>query len=304
MGGEMIKRVITALIAIPIVISVIISTDPIFLVLALGLTSILLTFEIISFNGEETDKWHITIIALLISLLYFCKYLFLINKISELECNRFIYLLTFFSVILPSVREIFKNSFEFSLKRIGLSVLAFVYVGIVFSHAIEIRFLSHFLSTNNPIYFFPDQLGGVYLIYVFTIAWLCDAGGYFIGKYFGQKKMGLLASPNKSWWGLFGGFAFVVIGYFVWYEAIKVIFPTVINHTIFYKNHGYGISISILLAIFSQLADLIESVYKRSADVKDSGQMIVGHGGIFDAIDSVIVPVFLFFYILIFTYTL
>ncbi len=138
------------------------------------------------------------------------------------------------------------------------------------------------------------------MIYVFTIAWICDAGGYFIGKYFGKKKIGLSASPNKSWLGFVGGLAFVILGYFIWYESIEMFFPEVVSKTIFYENHRLGIFISIILAIFSQFADLIESVYKRSAGVKDSSQIISGHGGIFDAIDSVIVTGCLFFYILMF----
>ena len=294
MEVELIKRIISAAVALPIVFWIISQHNPIFLPLALCFISILLAYETTSFSRDNVDKRHLFVITMLLLSLYVVKYLFLIDAITELACHQFIFFLILLSIVLPAGIEIFKHSFEHSIKKIGLSSLAFIFFGVVFSHAIELRFFH--LYRGGEV---SNNIGIIYLVYVFIIAWMSDTGGYFIGKFFGRKKIGLSVSPNKSWAGLIGGLFFALTGYLLCYGVFKNVLSESFLSTIFYANPLLGGFISIILAIFSQIGDLIESVFKRGARVENSSELIAGHGGVFDTIDSVIPTICLFFYLLL-----
>jgi phosphatidate cytidylyltransferase len=128
------------------------------------------------------------------------------------------------------------------------------------------------------------QHGPELLLYVMVTVWLADTGGYFAGKRFGKTKLATAISPNKTWEGVLGA-QFLAL---VW----ALIF--------FYSIGGQGLSLLmwLLLTAFivmvSVVGDLLESVFKRCFDKKDSGQLLPGHGGMLDRVDSLLaaVPVF------------
>lgn len=124
-----------------------------------------------------------------------------------------------------------------------------------------------------------------------------DVGAYFAGTYFGQKKLAPQLSPNKSWEGVWGGLATCLL----------------LGAGLIYCWHQFVIAlnlvqVAVLLALcifttgFSVVGDLIESMLKRNSQVKDSGQLLPGHGGLLDRIDALIAatPV----YVLTILYTL
>ncbi|MDA8031544.1 MAG: phosphatidate cytidylyltransferase, partial [Alphaproteobacteria bacterium] len=284
-----------AFILIPIVTGIIVNDNPIFLVVTAAGCSLLLNYEVALFAGKAKDYSHIIIISALLISLFIIKYLFLVGEISKINYSQITFFLLLLSVFLPGLIEVFKTSFELSIQKIGLSVMGFLYMGVIFGHVVELRFFINFSQKE-----LSTAVGIIYLIYIFTIPWVYDTGGYFIGKYLGKKKIGLPASPNKSWAGFMGGLIFVILGYFIWYQLMGVFYPNDLSQVIFYNNHQLGVFFSISIAIFSQFGDLVESVFKRSAGVKDSSSIIPGHGGLFDAIDSVITTSCLFFYLLLF----
>ncbi len=119
--------------------------------------------------------------------------------------------------------------------------------------------------------------GGYIVLWAMIIVWSMDTGGYFAGKNIGGPKMAPKISPNKTWSGLAGGGILAMITG---------------SAAAYYFEFGVSLwqiaLISGFLAIWSQIGDLYESSLKRRFNVKDSGAIIPGHGGIMDRVDGVV----------------
>lgn len=114
------------------------------------------------------------------------------------------------------------------------------------------------------------------LLSVFILMWVNDSFAYLIGKTFGKQKLFEKISPKKTVEGFLGGFIFTIIG-----GMIISYFSEIMS---FYHWAVLGVFVSI----FGTLGDLVQSKFKRKADVKDSGNILPGHGGVFDRMDSII----------------
>lgn len=135
---------------------------------------------------------------------------------------------------------------------------------------------------------FPQASSGL-LLYALSIVWLMDIGAYFSGRRFGKNKLAPAISPGKTWEGVYGGLA--VTGAVL--LLILVIAP-------FAPDNRFKLIIAtVLSAGASVIGDLYESRVKRAADMKDSSQMLPGHGGVLDRIDGVLaaLPVFAFVWV-------
>jgi phosphatidate cytidylyltransferase len=114
----------------------------------------------------------------------------------------------------------------------------------------------------------------ILLIY-FLLIWANDTGAYLFGVSIGKHKIFPRISPKKSWEGFFGGLFFTAI--VAW--AISLYFHNI--------TFAHWLVIGLLSAIIGVFGDLVESMLKRSIDVKDSGKFLPGHGGVLDRFDSV-----------------
>ena len=134
-----------------------------------------------------------------------------------------------------------------------------------------------------PAYYALTVLNALFgpwqLISLMAIAWVADTGAYFVGKNFGKHKLAPQISPGKSIEGAIGGFIFVVI-----YLAILKYF----NFASYLPKVDTIFKFAFILTAISIIGDLFESWLKRVAQVKDSGNLLPGHGGVFDRIDSLI----------------
>ncbi|WGE36465.1 phosphatidate cytidylyltransferase [Actinobacillus genomosp. 1] len=142
-----------------------------------------------------------------------------------------------------------------------------------------------------------DEFQGTYLLlYVCLLVWGADSGAYFFGRAFGKHKLAPKVSPGKSWEGAIGGLMTSCVIAFLFLE--------------FAPNNVFGrelatvpfILVSVATVAISVLGDLAESMFKRQANIKDSSNLIPGHGGILDRIDSLTaaIPFFatFFFFVL------
>jgi phosphatidate cytidylyltransferase len=149
---------------------------------------------------------------------------------------------------------------------------------------VSIQFVSPSLSTTLSglfiIYiawlaltFLHSTIGPGKLLYLMGLIWIADSGAYFTGKRFGQHKLAPSISPGKSMEGLAGALAFALI-----YLLIAI----------WLKLFPITILAGLTLVFISVVGDLTESQLKRQAGIKDSGNILPGHGGILDRIDSLL----------------
>ncbi|WP_409275692.1 phosphatidate cytidylyltransferase [Neobacillus sp. SCS-31] len=152
-----------------------------------------------------------------------------------------------------------KNRFTFDDS--SFMVMAVVYVGAGFYYFMETR-----------------EAGGlIWLFYSLFIMWATDSGAYFIGRAFGKRKLWPEISPNKTVEGAIGGVVCALL--------VALAF-------LFFSDIGASplklLVITALLSVFGQLGDLAESAFKRKYNIKDSGKILPGHGGILDRFDSLL----------------
>ena len=120
------------------------------------------------------------------------------------------------------------------------------------------------------------ESGAAVVIYLLLTVWATDIGAFFTGRMLGGAKLAPAISPSKTWSGFFGGMALaVVVGY-----AVASGFGA--------KHPAVALLLSPVLAAVSQMGDLFESYFKRRANVKESGDLIPGHGGVLDRIDGLV----------------
>lgn len=133
----------------------------------------------------------------------------------------------------------------------------------------------------------PEKTVTLEVFMLFVLIWSSDTFAYLTGKFFGKHKMAPKISPKKTWEGFAGGVVLtLVLGFFV-----EQYFP---------ELRGNWMVVGLLVSIFAPLGDLVESQLKRSFAVKDSGNIIPGHGGVLDRLDSFIIcaPVVYLYFIL------
>ncbi len=122
---------------------------------------------------------------------------------------------------------------------------------------------------------------GRYVILIpFFVAFLSDAGAYFVGLKFGRHKLAPVVSPNKTIEGALGGLATAVVGMLIYVLILDVVFPQLEIH------YGLAIVYGLIGSVTGVFGDLCFSVIKRQTGIKDYGNLIPGHGGVLDRFDS------------------
>lgn len=163
---------------------------------------------------------------------------------------------------------------------IGIFALILILGYLVYKKSENLNELMPYIYPTLPILMLYQVLsyeGMFVLFWLIVIVVACDSGAYFIGKLIGERAFSP-TSPNKTLEGVVGGIACAaIIGTIVGSFEFSVI---------------KSIYVSLIVAIFAVIGDLLESYFKRQAGIKDSGNLIPGHGGILDRIDAVIIAAF------------
>jgi phosphatidate cytidylyltransferase len=207
------------------------------------------------------------VISLIVAALFFlflcCGYM---DKVSVLALCM---LLISFSM------EVFKGNSELSVERIATSFLGAFFIPLAFAHMVYIRNLD----------------GGMQLIFfIFIEVWTLDTAAYAFGYMFGKHKLAEGVSPKKTVEGAVAGITFGVLTAI----ACRYLFMSTIL-TLY-----QAIALGFVISVVGQFSDLAESLIKRDGNVKDSGKIIPGHGGVFDRFDSYLFAVPAVYYILVF----
>ncbi len=165
------------------------------------------------------------------------------------------------------------------IANVATTILGFVYCGYFPLHLQLLR------DINSAQY--NDGLG--FVVMMFTAVLLTDVGCYYAGTRFGKHKLAPVVSPNKTIEGSIGGAISAVLGALIVGAFISVCFVEVKWYVAFFTG--------LICTIFAQIGDLCESLLKRDAGVKDSGNSLPGHGGFLDRTDSFIftIPVMYYF---------
>ena len=193
------------------------------------------------------------------------------------------------SILAMALGELFGNRGP-AIAGITSTIAGVLYVSLFFGTFIGLREI--FVQGDFPAYrWFPaaaaggnEELwatvyrwGGYTVISILSIIWICDTAAYHVGMAVGRHKLFPRVSPNKSWEGAVAGFVFAVLA------ALAAKFLV-----LGYLTVANAVVLGLLVGTLGQVGDLFESLLKRDAGVKDSSNLLPGHGGILDRFDSLL----------------
>lgn len=251
-----IKRLITALIAIPITLLVIIYLPPIYFSIVMALLILVGAWEWSALLNIPTYSACVTYVILVALGILFSAWL---HTLPVLLIALLVWLWSFIAIVhyqkngagaglhLPRMRAI-----------VGWVLLIATWASIV---TLRIQL----------------QFGASWLILMLLIVWAADVGGYFAGRFLGKSHLCARVSPKKTWAGFFGGLILSMVIAAIYVSFLKL--PA--------EKYFLLLVLSFVTALFSVIGDLTVSLFKRMSGLKDSGKFFPGHGGVLDRIDSI-----------------
>jgi len=253
------SRTLVNLLGIPSLLAIIYLGDsfsniPIFSVF-IGVVLFLGAKEIPPLSKSKKGQPVISVLIIFLALLQ-------IGRIPGIRWEIPIYILLIGIASTAMIVEIFRKK-ETPLLNISILVFSFVWLGLMLGSLSELRNL-------------PD-IGFKITLALFLSVWICDTGAFLFGKKFGKKKILPDISPNKTWVGTIAGF------------VSSMIFLLILNQSGYFPDIFSLVDVVVLgliTGIFGQLGDWAESLLKREAGVKDTSNILAGHGGVLDRFDS------------------
>ncbi len=257
-------RIITAIVAIGILVPILVFSNTLVLPIAAAICGLIAIFEITGCVGVR-KKLVLSIPTYLFSAAIFL--LMILTAFYKLAVPMAVW----FAVVYAYVFLIFavtmfsKGNIKFSQGAELIALTAYVLVGFL-----AIVFLRLHVEMGQYIY-----------LLIFLGAWMTDTGAYFIGVFFGKHKLIPEVSPKKTVEGAFGGVLGCVLGYVIFAVVIDNFFDVTVNYLVL-------VLLAVFISVVSQCGDLIASYVKRERGIKDYGFIFPGHGGIMDRFDSII----------------
>lgn len=230
-----------------------------------GLFAVIALYEFYQlFNQHDSVKvnWKIaTFIGLLI---------FLILSITFLEWIKMIYVFFLIPVLfLNMLIELWKKEDQ-PIYNIAIQMLGIIYIVIPFYLMVELNY-----GSSQDM---PRAIG------MFVLIWTNDTFAYLTGRFFGKRKLFERISPNKTWEGTIGGGLLTML--------VGILFAFFYNDN---QDLIFWVGAALIVVPCAVLGDLLESLFKRNLNIKDSGKFLPGHGGILDRFDAAIFTVPFYF---------
>jgi phosphatidate cytidylyltransferase len=275
------KRVATAAALIPLVVSLVVAASTGLVAVAVALVILLAIFEYFSLGEAISHRAYRLWTALCAMLLVYTQYLAALDAQHSLNDGAMVHrVLGLFKLPTPSVADVL---FVF---LIGLTIL------ILTTHRplVEVLPAAGISSSSLLLVALPltyavrlhgiSLVGKYLLLFSLVITWIGDSAAYFVGRAIGKHPFAPHLSPKKTWEGAAASFAGSIL------VAIALAASHLVNIAVI---HLIGMAAAGNVA--GQMGDLLESAYKRSAGVKDSGTLLPGHGGVLDRIDALILAI-------------
>ena len=231
-------------------------------------------YSMIKKSGREVyDKFGIIIALLIPNTIYLKYYIFPFFEDKTLK-------ILILSALLMFLHRIFTNKIQGTLEKISLTLLGIIYVSVFFSQILLIYAI-------DPIVVLMLQI----------LVWVSDTMAGVTGMAIGRKffKNGFTEiSPKKSVEGALGSLFFTGLAFSLIFYFISRAYPTEMIST---SSMIFAFIFGVITSFIAQIGDLVESLFKRECGVKDSGRILLGHGGILDRFDSmlIVIPCYVFF---------
>jgi phosphatidate cytidylyltransferase len=257
---EIMKRVITAAVLIPLVLLLLLKGSFLLVVIATTLVAELATWEYISIADSHGSRLPRTLLLIAVAVLFAATF-----RDSSLILPAIGLCSIVFLVVCG-----FRSPLERVLPDTAFSAFGLLYCGLT-------------MATVPLVWLQPD--GPSLVVFLFCVVWTGDTAALYVGRNFGRTKLAPRISPNKSWQGT----AASLVGSLLIAAALVALAGRLSSGPLYYRGplvHWLGLA--VVLNVFAQVGDLVESAIKRGAGVKDSGVMLPGHGGILDRIDALL----------------
>ncbi len=274
---NIVKRIISGAIYIAVIVAAILLLDnsPVMYLLVFPLLIVLGVGEMVSMAKDDaTQSWLVTFIDMLGGVGLFVAF-YLHSEFEHMQ--RAMWLLPIAAyLLLRTIVQLYRPS-QNAVHSLERSFLSLGYV------ALPVALLNSIMSITAP------RL----LLGMFMFIWLYDTGAYCFGMTLGRHRLFERISPKKSWEGVLGGIVACIAGAYVTHTWFDEFFQV--------PELTTWVGLSVVVAVFSTFGDLVESLIKRTVGVKDSGNIMPGHGGILDRIDSLLLvsPAVLIYLLLI-----
>ena len=269
------KRYLTGLLLMPIVIGIVYYLpEKMFTYLIMGVSFLALTEYTRMFKEKKQHLFLPTLIIMMLMIESMSNMSFIddINNMSlgQVEIGvkatlTFMMTIVAAVVLIPTLSLLGKDSLEEKFKSMLIYLSGFFYFGLTFGLFSLVR------NHGNNYH---------WLMFAFAVPWMCDTAAYFGGRFLGKHKFAPKISPNKTWEGAISGVVFSTIA--------GILFAFFLLKS---ENPVYVGIVALFIGILGQTGDLVESLLKRAAGVKDSGNVFPGHGGILDRTDSLLMSV-------------
>ncbi|MBC8144717.1 MAG: phosphatidate cytidylyltransferase [bacterium] len=294
--GNALTRVVAGAIGIPIVLGAVwLGGWAFFIFVSLAIIGAMLEFYwIVEAKGARPHKLLGVVFGLLLAFVFFhgVSDAFLSNTLGVGASSDPVYvprLVAIVSIIIVLVVSCLivemRRDDAAPIINNSTTILGVVYVGLFLATVIGIRQLFSddplMIAYVNSALDLPAgrdvvaRYGAYMVMAVLVTIWICDSAAYYVGRAMGRHKMAPSISPKKTWEGGIGGAVFAI--------ATMITFQQLLLD---FLSIGNAIVLGLIVGILGQVGDLAESHLKRDAGVKDSSQLIPGHGGVFDRFDS------------------